>query len=310
MTAKKNTRRLPQRHHLYRHYDGEGRLLYVGIAVDALKRLNQHYDTAEWYDEIVYVTIQRYSDRTDLEIAEKVAIEQESPLFNRTGSLRVKNARPKMVDLAHEVMTVFRDHDFKPLPVIVISMALGRFGERYYSFGGGHYEKGDESVRDGVITKMIELGYLERYDTTSNIEMISITDKGKEASDYYFYDGKQPVYIKHGGINGMDYWMTSLEDGVMGADISTLAEYCSDPDYETEYWVARKRIGIRCGKYTLKIESPSYWDKGEEYECFYDDDSGYWYRLEGSGSAVRPVLCKWQEGAGRLDDYSHTIAGV
>ena len=70
------------RTHLYRHYDGDGRLLYVGISLSALNRLAQHRDHSVWFSSIRSVKIEEFPDRNSALEAETIAIQTETPLCN------------------------------------------------------------------------------------------------------------------------------------------------------------------------------------------------------------------------------------
>jgi hypothetical protein len=72
---------------LYRHFDGEGRLLYVGISLSAIIRLATHR-ASPWFDEIASVEIERYQTRKDALTAELAAIHNEKPLHNVVGVVR------------------------------------------------------------------------------------------------------------------------------------------------------------------------------------------------------------------------------
>lgn len=72
----------PKGHHLYRHFDAAGTLLYVGISLNALNRLVAHIEDSAWYWSIATVTIDNYPTREDAEAAERLAICTERPLFN------------------------------------------------------------------------------------------------------------------------------------------------------------------------------------------------------------------------------------
>ena len=74
-------------HHLYRHFDKKGVLLYVGVSVNALIRLNQHKHTSSWFADIASVTIENHLSREAVLIAEKKAVVEEKPLYN----IRMKN---------------------------------------------------------------------------------------------------------------------------------------------------------------------------------------------------------------------------
>lgn len=72
-----------KRHHLYRHFDASGRLLYVGISMDGFRRMLQHNSTAEWREQITTMTITRYPHRAAVLEAEAKVIRDEKPLYNR-----------------------------------------------------------------------------------------------------------------------------------------------------------------------------------------------------------------------------------
>lgn len=74
--------RLTMRTDLYRHFDEHGNLLYVGISVTAVVRFSQHRVSAQWYDAIRTMTIEKFNTREEAYKAEQLAIENEKPLFN------------------------------------------------------------------------------------------------------------------------------------------------------------------------------------------------------------------------------------
>jgi hypothetical protein len=67
---------------LYRHYDAQGVLLYVGISLDTLHRLGEHRKRAPWYRSIARVTIQQCASWRAAQIAEREAIVAERPRHN------------------------------------------------------------------------------------------------------------------------------------------------------------------------------------------------------------------------------------
>jgi predicted GIY-YIG superfamily endonuclease len=74
---------LPVRTALYRHFDAEGQLLYVGISLSAVQRLAQHKTASEWFRRIARVEIEWHPCRRDAEQAERRAIATENPICNR-----------------------------------------------------------------------------------------------------------------------------------------------------------------------------------------------------------------------------------
>jgi len=79
---------------LYRHFDSDGRLLYVGITNSAVARINQHMKTARWAEDIRSVEIEWFETRADAIDAEDRAIASENPVFNIRGQASA-NAMPQ-----------------------------------------------------------------------------------------------------------------------------------------------------------------------------------------------------------------------
>lgn len=67
---------------LYRHFDKDGRLLYVGISLNAVARLAQHRGVAHWFRSIARIEIEWHPTREDACAAEIEAIREELPMHN------------------------------------------------------------------------------------------------------------------------------------------------------------------------------------------------------------------------------------
>lgn len=67
---------------LYRYFDSEGRLLYVGITGDNTKRQSQHRRNSFWFGEIASATFDHFDDREQADKAESDAIIKEKPMYN------------------------------------------------------------------------------------------------------------------------------------------------------------------------------------------------------------------------------------
>jgi predicted GIY-YIG superfamily endonuclease len=74
---------------LYRHFNSDGKLLYVGISTTPLRRIQQHKSLSAWFRDVVRIELQWYSNRKAAEDAERTAITTENPQFN------VANAHPR-----------------------------------------------------------------------------------------------------------------------------------------------------------------------------------------------------------------------
>lgn len=68
---------------LYRHFDEQGKLLYVGISLSAVYRLKQHGSRSRWVSKICKVAIERFPTRDEAKEAEIRAIQSERPIYNR-----------------------------------------------------------------------------------------------------------------------------------------------------------------------------------------------------------------------------------
>jgi hypothetical protein len=70
---------------LYRHYDKEGTLLYVGISLNPVARLQQHRRGAHWFYDIARIDVEYFATRDDAIQAEAATIVSEHPLHNLVG---------------------------------------------------------------------------------------------------------------------------------------------------------------------------------------------------------------------------------
>lgn len=77
---------------LYRHFDADGKLLYVGVSLNAVARLSQHKLNAGWFGQIASVTIEWLGSRHAALDAELRAIRTETPAWNKVGRKAVTKA--------------------------------------------------------------------------------------------------------------------------------------------------------------------------------------------------------------------------
>lgn len=68
---------------LYRFFDDEERLLYVGISSNWQQRLKQHYRDSEFHYQATKITLERYETREEVVAAEIRAIQTENPVYNK-----------------------------------------------------------------------------------------------------------------------------------------------------------------------------------------------------------------------------------
>lgn len=67
---------------LYRYFDAEGHLLYVGITDCLSIRNKQHSATAHWHKLVDEIKVKQFPDRPSALIAEGEAIRNENPIYN------------------------------------------------------------------------------------------------------------------------------------------------------------------------------------------------------------------------------------
>jgi GIY-YIG catalytic domain len=67
---------------LYRHFDGDGQLLYVGVSLNVVNRLAQHRSGSSWYNDIKRVDVEAFETREQALDAERKAISGEHPTYN------------------------------------------------------------------------------------------------------------------------------------------------------------------------------------------------------------------------------------
>jgi len=77
---------------LYRHFDKDKNLLYVGISLSVVSRLKQHYQKSGWAENISIVTVEKFPSREEALRAEAKAIQSENPRFNIQGRKRITKA--------------------------------------------------------------------------------------------------------------------------------------------------------------------------------------------------------------------------
>lgn len=67
---------------LYRYWDMDDRLLYVGISFHAAVRASEHRRSQGWWADVDRMTVERHPDRESARAAELEAIRNEHPLHN------------------------------------------------------------------------------------------------------------------------------------------------------------------------------------------------------------------------------------
>lgn len=77
-------------HTLYRFFDADNNLLYVGITCSPPVRLKQHKREKTWWADVARIEFEQHESREALEAAEREAIPRENPRYN----IMLRTARP------------------------------------------------------------------------------------------------------------------------------------------------------------------------------------------------------------------------
>lgn len=68
---------------LYRAFDADDVLLYVGISLNVVTRMKQHLKDSSWFLKLRRLEVELFGSRAEALAAEAVAIRTERPLFNK-----------------------------------------------------------------------------------------------------------------------------------------------------------------------------------------------------------------------------------
>jgi predicted GIY-YIG superfamily endonuclease len=97
---------------LYRYFNDNNDLLYIGITKVFGSRLQQHLSKSRWFLEATKVTLEHFESRPIALMAEESAIKSEKPLFNTVHNKSVLKDKSRIATLAK----VMKDDFFYKLP--------------------------------------------------------------------------------------------------------------------------------------------------------------------------------------------------
>lgn len=84
---------------LYRFYDDDDTLLYVGLTINPGKRMERHKSDKEWWTEVARIEMEQHLDLEALQTAERIAIQTEKPVHNirhaETAPQKISNAEKR-----------------------------------------------------------------------------------------------------------------------------------------------------------------------------------------------------------------------
>jgi hypothetical protein len=119
---------------IYRYYDNEDILLYIGISFCPFNRYGAHKDTAVWFSErVTKMTIEWVTEnKSGAEVMEKAYIAKEKPIFNKT---RKKNWTEGEIKTAIMYMSFNKaPHEaIKEMKRSLSGLITGKYGESRWS---------------------------------------------------------------------------------------------------------------------------------------------------------------------------------
>jgi hypothetical protein len=72
-------------HWVYRCYAEDGRLLYVGITSNGIKRFRRHGNERDWWPDTARIEIEHFESRKETEDRERELIRELKPPYNTRG---------------------------------------------------------------------------------------------------------------------------------------------------------------------------------------------------------------------------------
>jgi hypothetical protein len=113
---------------LYRHFDNDGVLLYVGISLSAVRRLAQHRSQSPWFEEIATIRVEVYPSRAAALAAETRAIQTEAPRHNKKHGDTVTASEIHIAGKFRDIEPK-RSFEFKPVYDMLGAQLLLGIGE-------------------------------------------------------------------------------------------------------------------------------------------------------------------------------------
>jgi hypothetical protein len=99
-------------HLVYRFYDTDVQPLYIGLTYGGLERWDQHRKRSEWWPLAEYAAVSFYESYDAIKVAEKAAIRQEQPRFNKLHLRGPANTSLRLRGPAEDAAAqLFRDAD-------------------------------------------------------------------------------------------------------------------------------------------------------------------------------------------------------
>lgn len=122
-------------HALYRFWNDEQQLLYVGITLDPGRRWHEHRNDKPWWSEVASITIETHPNRTAVLAAEQTAIRTEHPAYNITHNRPGQASSIAETVIADDMPDACHDHCRDTLIYLPYKW---RDGQAFYRCHHGH----------------------------------------------------------------------------------------------------------------------------------------------------------------------------
>ena len=96
---------------LYRAYDENEKLIYIGQSARFSERMKQHIKSSEWSGLVDTWKLQRFDTQEKLSTQEKIAIEKEKPLYNKTHNLYYRQNIEELKSNNKKLIVVIKQKD-------------------------------------------------------------------------------------------------------------------------------------------------------------------------------------------------------
>ena len=84
---------------VYRYFNSEGRLLYVGVTKNQFARLESHREIQEWWPEVYSATFEHFPSRQEALTYEDYVIGAEFPKYNKAGAVLPPENRQHLLEI-------------------------------------------------------------------------------------------------------------------------------------------------------------------------------------------------------------------
>jgi predicted GIY-YIG superfamily endonuclease len=119
---------------LYRLYDADGALLYVGVSVNPVARLIHHKRAKDWYHDIAKIVIEKHATREAAYAAERKAIREENPKHNMARLTKIDRDKEAAIEALWRDTSLCVDDAIRE--ICTINSVPLTHGYLHYAFGG------------------------------------------------------------------------------------------------------------------------------------------------------------------------------